>query len=145
VRNPQTTLWQLDASSGSARLPTRKNSKGAGYDSSALADFELQTMNYKKERVTTQGKTQAPSGRSKIRKKIRVFCMPARRARAANFPFTTAPWHLRFPLLDARMAELADALDSKSSSERSVGSTPTLGIIKRMRGGGTPPTSEGLV
>ena len=28
---------------------------------------------------------------------------------------------------DARMAELADALDSKSSSERSVGSTPTLG------------------
>ena len=32
-----------------------------------------------------------------------------------------------FGLFCARMAELADALDSKSSSERSVGSTPTLG------------------
>jgi hypothetical protein len=29
------------------------------------------------------------------------------------------------------MAELADALDSKSSSERSVGSTPTLGTKPR--------------
>ena len=38
----------------------------------------------------------------------------------------------------ARMAELADALDSKSCSERSVGSTPTPGTIsqaKRVRGG----------
>lgn len=97
-------------------------------------------MNYKKERVTTGRETRHVGDPFKrFREKFRnsgsaSFLADGKREMTAEIsvykrvmPFTVSA------SFDARMAELADALDSKSCSERSVGSTPTPGTKSTQR------------
>ena len=69
-----------------------------------------------KERVTDEGKDARRVGAFKKRR--REFCVDT----------TVAAPSFRVRV-DARVAELADAVDSKSTDESLVGSTPTPGTI----------------
>ncbi len=112
------SIFNLQPSTLFLRPALRKNSKGAGLPPGALADL---TANYEllpKERVTNAEKDARCVGLFKIPR--RKITWTPRRAILVSA--------LRRP---ARVAELADAVDSKSTDASLVGSTPTPGTMLR--------------